>query len=166
MNGNGKIEERVEHEEAVVPEVVDVPRRVVEEPQTGVESRASVEPRAERERVEDFNQRDLIFFKSAKIAPNERKHIVVEPAGDERVMLGRIFLHKTCAENLIPERIMIGETVIAKGSGTAEIFLATIPNWTPQGKFFDKKNPLIMIVHNVRHFEINIAGSVVVYRRS
>lgn len=117
------------------------------------------------ETVDGYTIRDLIFFPNLVVeAGGGRQTITITPK--ERVLLGRIFFHKTLAENVALERFAVGERTIARGAGSAEVFLATIPNWTPQKIFLDKDNPLILVVHNGRNFPLRTTGSVVVFKKS
>lgn len=118
-----------------------------------------------------YNVRDTIFFRDHTISPlgtaPNNKHIIriVPNVKGERVLLARIFMHKVVAESLVLERLAVGEKVIASGAGACEMFLATIPNWTPQNLYIDEQNPLTMLVSNMRNFPIRTVGSVVVFKK-
>lgn len=123
------------------------------------------------ESANGYTVRDLILFQDHTIAPVQNaphnKHIIrIVPPGNERVLIARIFMHKTAAESLVLERFTVGMREISKGAGTCDIFLATIPNWTPQNLYIDHDNPLVMLVSNVRNFPIRTVGQVVVLKKA
>ncbi len=118
-----------------------------------------------------YTIRDMILFRDFTIPPAHQmpanKHIIrIVPNHGERVLLARIFMHKTAAESLVIERLAVGERVLTSGAGTCEIFLASIPNWTPQDIYIDEKNPLTIAVSNMRNFPIRAVGSVAVFRKA
>lgn len=123
----------------------------------------------EREAVRDtsrdaFDVRDLLFFPPKTAGVHEAFPIVITP--DEESLVARIVMHKSIAARLILRQIAVGDRPRGKGgAGTCEVFLADVPNWTPDNIVITPERPLVLHVTNVADIPLRILGSVVVFKR-
>mgnify|MGYP001562944546 CR=1 FL=1 len=113
---------------------------------------------------EAFEVRDLLFFPPKTAAVHEAFSIVVTP--DEESLVTRIVMHKSIAARLMLRQISVGEKPRGRGgAGTCEVFLADVPNWTPDNIVITPEMPLVLHVTNVADVNLRILGSVVVFKR-
>lgn len=114
---------------------------------------------------ERFTKRNVLPFKPGTIQrgiPNALvQTIEVEP--EVECLVQRIVMHASIAKRLVLVQILAGDTPkTPSGSGSCEIFMYDIPNWTPDEIIISPKNPLIILVRNWDDRPYKIVGSVVV----
>lgn len=113
-----------------------------------------------------FNVRDLILLDEMTIAPGRPAEIVIKPTKYQgRSLIHRIVMHKSVAGKLALTKMMIGERDITKGSGSCEIFLVEVPNYTPQKIYIEEDRPFRLFVVNRNTVPLNVVGEVCIFRR-
>jgi len=112
-----------------------------------------------------FDVRDIILLDEMSIASGRAAEIIIRPNKFQgRSLVHRIVMHKSMAK-LALTRMAHGEREISKGSGSCEIFLVEVPNYTPQKIYIDENTPLKLSVVNRTQFPLNVIGQVSIWRR-
>jgi len=119
---------------------------------------------ARAESREAFDVRDILFFPAMTAGVLEAFPIVITP--DEESLVTRIVMHKSIAARLMLRQISVGDKPRGRGgAGTCEVFLADVPNWTPDNIIITPERPLVLHVTNVADVALRVLGSVVVFKR-
>lgn len=112
-----------------------------------------------------YNRKNVILFGEETFLPQRPATIRIAPERDS-VLVGRIVMHRTIATKLVLKRIFVGKTPKTNpGSGSCEIFLADVPNWTPHGMIISPNEPLVLLVQNPLDIPLKAFGSVIVWER-
>lgn len=111
-----------------------------------------------------FNVRDVVLFEPHEGA--RRTSFMIEAVPEEECLAARIVMHKSIATRLLLRQIFIGDKPRGRaGMGTCEIFLADVPNWTPDNLIITPDKPLRMFVTNMTDMDLKVVGTVIVYKR-
>lgn len=113
--------------------------------------------------VEDdaYPHRAILLFPDQLIAPFESTEI--EVVADVECMVQRIVMHRSIAARLTLVQLLVGsEPKTRVGSGSCEIFLSEVPNWSPTGLRLGPDAPLRLRVRNMLDQPLKSAGTVIV----
>jgi hypothetical protein len=112
------------------------------------------------------NPRDIILLDEKNIAAGRPDVIEIKPSKEQgRCLLHRIVMHKSCAGKLALVKIEHAGRIRSQGSGSCEIFLAEVPNWTPQNIYISEAEPLRLHVVNRNPLPLFVVGSAIVFRK-
>lgn len=119
-------------------------------------------PSEERDSLEaEYAIRDLLLFPEQDIQPYALSSIEIVPEVES--LLQRIVMHRSIASRLALVQMFVGDTPRTRvGSGSCEIFLADVPNWSPGHMVFSPAEPLRILVRNMLEQPLRLTGTVVV----